>query len=59
MEFTTPPPEIGEAGLRLLKTVALADGESHALEKEWIESVQALVVETGVDLELLEPMSPK
>jgi len=57
MQLSIPPPEIGEAGLRALKTVALADGKLHELEQRWLESVQRFGLGAGVDIDALEPIT--
>ncbi len=51
MEWTPPPPNIARAGLRALKTVALADGRIHALEREYIDAVQRHILKLDVPLD--------
>ena len=58
MELTTPPLEVARAGMRALKTVALADGELHALERRLIESAQQHILKSSFELDALQPISP-
>jgi hypothetical protein len=59
MELITPPREIAHAGLRALKTVVLADGELHDLERGFIEAVQSHVLHTDFDVDALAPIDGK
>lgn len=59
MEIPKPPPEIARAGLRALKTVALADGEFRPIERELIDAVMEHVLGVDVDLDALEPITPE
>ncbi|MBL4846783.1 MAG: TerB family tellurite resistance protein [Planctomycetes bacterium] len=57
MPIPTPPAAIAHVGLRALKTVAAADGEFQALERELLESLQTYLLHTEFDLEALEPIT--
>jgi len=59
MDLRTPPPETARAGLRAMKTVALADGVFHDLERSLLMSMQRHVLKTDLDLDALEPISPE
>ncbi len=58
MAIEAPPPPIARAGLRALKTVAAADGELHALERELFDSLQEFVLKSDFDVAALEPITP-
>ena len=58
MELLTPPLEIARAGVRSLKTVALADGELHSLERRLIEGVQRHVLKSEFDIDELQAITP-
>src|SRR5438105_3480760 len=53
MKLSQPPRAIAQAGLRALKTVVLADGELHDLERGFLEAVQSHVLHTDFDLAAL------
>ncbi|MDP6944014.1 MAG: hypothetical protein QF464_07695, partial [Myxococcota bacterium] len=58
MQLITPPAATALAGLRAMKTVAMADGEMHALERAYIEAIQRhiLKIEDALDdVELIAP----
>lgn len=57
MELFIPPPDVAHAGLRALKTIAMADGTFHALEQRLLESVRTHVLHTAVELASLTPIS--
>ncbi|HKU42900.1 MAG TPA: hypothetical protein VJR89_32295 [Polyangiales bacterium] len=59
MQLIAPAPDIALAGLRALKTVALADGDLHSLERRLIEGVQRHILQTSFELDLLEPIQPQ
>lgn len=59
MELEKPPPEIALAGLRAIKTVALADGIIHDLERALIDSVQKYILGTDHAFDAIEPIKPK
>jgi tellurite resistance protein len=56
MQLALPPAEVARAGLRAVKTVALADGTFHDLERGFIASVQEHLLETEHDADALEPI---
>ena len=57
MPIPTPPPAIARAGLRALKTVATADGEFQALERDLLDSLQRYVLHSELELDALEPIT--
>src|SRR5438105_2400304 len=59
MLLSAPPREIAHAGLRALKTVALADGTFHDLERGFIESVQRHILHSDFAVDALEPITPE
>jgi tellurite resistance protein len=59
MPIPIPPREISHAGLRALKTVAAADGELQALERDLLDSLQRYLLHTELDLAALEPITPE
>lgn len=59
MDLIVPPPEIARAGLRMLKMVAMADGELHDLERRLLEGAQEHILRTDFDLDALEPITPE
>jgi len=59
MQLPNPPPEVATAGLRALKSVAVADGEFREIERRLISAVQRQVLRIDVDLDALETISPE
>jgi tellurite resistance protein len=59
MKLLNPPVEIAYAGLRALKTVAIVDGELHALERRFLEAVQRSILKTDFDVAELLPIVPE
>lgn len=58
MQLNPVPPEVAHAGMRGLKTIALADGELHALERRMLEGVQRHLLHSSFDVDALEPIAP-
>ena len=58
MQLDVPPPAVAHAGLRALKTVALADGTLHELEAGLIATVQRLLLGTAHELDALTSITP-
>lgn len=58
MELTTPPLEIAHAGLRAMKTAALANGELHELELRMLAAARQHVLKSSFDVDTLEPITP-
>lgn len=58
MKLITPSPEVAHAALRALKTIALIDGDAHALEQRFFASVQAQILKTALDFAAVEPITP-
>ncbi len=60
MQLTTPPPATALAGLRAMKTVAMADGEIQPLERSYIQAIQHHILKLDVpldDVEFIEPQA--
>jgi uncharacterized tellurite resistance protein B-like protein len=57
MELNTPSPEVARVGLRAMKSIALADGELHELERGMIDGAQRHVLKTCFDIDALESIS--
>ena len=58
MKLPNPPPEIATAGLRTLKTIAIADGLLHPLERQVMASIQRHILGTDHHLDTLPPIDP-
>ena len=58
MQLITPSPEVAHAALRMLKTVALVDGDAHALEQRFFHSVQQHILKTAFDFDALDVIDP-
>lgn len=58
MKLEIPPPEVKEAGLRALVTIATADGKLHQLERELFTSVQKHILHSDIPLESLPTITP-
>lgn len=58
MELITPTPEVAHAALRALFTLAVADGQLHALERGMLEGVQEYILQSDVDLNALTSIAP-
>ncbi|HET8938138.1 MAG TPA: hypothetical protein VFN67_32065 [Polyangiales bacterium] len=58
MQLITPSPEVAHAALRMLKAVALIDGDAHELERRFFASVQQHILKTAFDFDALEPIAP-
>lgn len=54
MKFPIPPQDIAIAGLRALKSIALADGEISQLEHDYIEAIQKHVLQNTASLDELQ-----
>ena len=54
MQFPRPPEGTAIAGLRALKSVAIADGEMHALERAYIDAVRDHILQLDVAIESLD-----
>ncbi len=59
MKLEQPPRDVARAGLRAIKTVVLADGELHDLERGFIEAVQSHVLHTDFALDELDTIDGK
>ena len=59
MQIQKPAPEIARIGLRGIKTVSIADGEFHSLERGLMDAVQKHILGTQFDLDDLEPITPR
>ncbi len=59
MQLPRPPQDIARAGVRALKTVILADGELHELERGYIDAVQRHILHTEFDLDALDTIDGK
>lgn len=59
MQLIRPSAEVAHAALRALKTIALADGDAHELERGFFTSLQQHILETSFDFEAIEPVAPR
>jgi len=59
LKLSSPPKDIAFAGLRALRTVALCDGELHAIERAFLDSVQKYILHTSYDLDELSMITPE
>lgn len=57
MQLPRPPAHIAGAGVRALKTVALADGTFDPLERRLIAAVQDLILGVDLDLDDIAPIT--
>jgi hypothetical protein len=58
MELITPPPDVARAGLRALKTIALADGDVQALERRLLAAVQEHILHSSLEIDALDAITP-
>jgi hypothetical protein len=58
MKLITPSTEVAHAALRMLKTVALIDGEAHALEQRFFGSVQEHILRSSHDFVAVQTITP-
>ena len=58
MQLPNPPPHVALAGLRALKSVAVADGEFREIERRLISAVQRHVLRIDADIDALETITP-
>ena len=59
MQLIIPPPDIALAGLRALKTIGTVDGPLRPLERRFLDSVQAQLLTTAIDIDQLRPITPR
>lgn len=58
MDITAPPSDVARLGLRALKTVAVADGEIHDLERRFADAAQRHILKTDLDFDALTGIDP-
>ena len=54
MQLPVPPTSTAVAGLRALKSVALADGAIHTLERQYIDAIQTHLLKVDAQFDALE-----
>lgn len=59
MQLTTPPPATALAGLRAMKTVAMADGPIHELARSYIQAIQHHILKVDAALDEVELIDPE